>query len=557
MIVLIVMVSLLIMMSGSIYAKPGQQTERPEFVPGEVLIKLKDGVKVDRISELNRQFNTQTIRYFRRSHIFHIKLPANLTVDEAIQRIQKHPLVEYVARNGLYYLDVTPNDPQFGQLWGLHNTGQNGGTADADIDAPEAWNITTGSNDVVIAVIDSGAQLDHPDLAANLWTNPGEIPNNGKDDDKNGFIDDVHGWDFSSNDNDPSPVGGACGGHGTHTAGTIGAVGNNGIGVTGVNWHVKIMPLKAFRAILGIFCSANDADLIAAVEYYTMMGVHISSNSYGGSGFNTAMRDAIRASDSVFVAAAGNENSNNDTNPQYPSNYDLNNIISVAATDRNDNRASFSNFGNTVDLGAPGVDILSTLPNSTYGSFSGTSMATPHVAGVAGLLMAQDPGLSVYEIKWRIMNSTDNIGLPVLTGGRLNALKALQFGLSQPVVTVEDTPLGPTVVSPGDTVSIQSLITNHGGSSISGVIRSYIRLDDGREISKGSKTGSLGPGETKTMIHTGQIPLTLPAGTTFRVFCQVETAVSFDESWVEYTVGAVPTGTGSSDEVYLPIIQAD
>ncbi|MCB9100053.1 MAG: S8 family serine peptidase [Anaerolineales bacterium] len=557
-IALLVMVGLLVMMSASTYAKTGQQVERPEYVSGEVLLKLKDGVNIERINEINRQFNTQTINYFRNSHIFHLKLPPNLTVNEVIPQIESSPLVEYVTPNGLYYLDVTPNDPQGSQLWGLHNFGQSGGTVDADIDALEAWDITTGSNEVVIAVIDSGAQLNHPDLAANLWTNPGEIPNNGIDDDNNGFVDDVHGWDFSSNDNDPSPVGGACGGHGTHTAGTIGAVGNNGVGVTGVNWNVKLMPLKAFSIVFGSFCSASDADLIAAVDYYTLMGVRISSNSYGGGGFNLAMQDAIRASNSVFVAAAGNEGSNNDSTPQYPSNYDLDNIISVAATDRNDNRASFSNYGiNTVDLGAPGVDILSTLPNSKYGNLSGTSMATPHVAGVAGLLLAQDPDLTVYEVKWRILNGVDNIGLPVVTGGRLNAFNTLQFGLSQPTVAVDVTPLGSTVVTPGETILIKVTVTNNGQSSIDGTFNSYVRLEDGREIRKTSKTGTLSLGQTKNITQTGQIPPTMAPGTTFDVFYQVETAVSFDEDSVEYTVGSTFTGAGLSDDVYLPVLQVD
>ena len=560
--VLLVLVGLLVMMSGSTYAKPSQQLERPEFVPGEVLLKLKDGVKVDRINELHRQFNTQTLRYFRNSHIFHVKLPASLTVVEAIRRLQKHPLVEYVVRNSLYYLDTTPNDPQYDQLWGLNNTGQSGGTADADIDAPEAWDITSGSSDVVIAVIDSGADLTHPDLAANLWTNPGEIPNNGIDDDNNGFIDDVHGWDFSSNDNDPSPVGRACQGHGTHTAGTIGAVGNNGEGVTGVNWNVKIMPLKAFKVSLLILCSASEGDLIAAIEYHTIMGVHISSNSWGGSNFSQATRDAIRASHSVFVAAAGNggldgRGDNNDTTANYPSNYDLDNIIAVAATDRNDDLASFSNYGTTtVDLGAPGVDILSTLPNGKYGQLSGTSMATPHVAGVAGLLLAQDPHLTINEIKWRILNGTDNVGLPVLTGGRLNAFKALQFGLSQPTVTVNVTPLGSTDVLPGDPIAAQFDLTNNGASSVSGTFKAYVRLEDGREAARNPVPVTLNPGQTMTINQSAQLPAHLQPGMAFQVFGQVETPTSFDEDEVDYLVGSVISGPEPFSPVYLPIIQA-
>jgi subtilisin family serine protease len=236
---------------------------------------------------------------------------------------------------------MTPNDPGYGEMWGLHNWGQTGGTLDTDIDAPEAWDITTGDGDIVVAVIDSGIDLNHPDLSANIWTNPGEIPGNGIDDDGNGYIDDVHGWDFSSNDNNPSDDIGVCGGHGTHTSGTIGAVGDNGIGVTGINWDVKIMPLKTAKQILIFFCGLEDADIIKAIEYAAMNGARVSNNSYGGGFYNQAVFNTIRASKHLFVAAAGNESNNNDVNPSYPASYDLDNIISVAATDHNDSLLPF------------------------------------------------------------------------------------------------------------------------------------------------------------------------------------------------------------------------
>jgi subtilisin family serine protease len=536
---ILLVVGLLVAISGISYADASRQgVNRPEYVEGEILVKFKEGASTDQIQAAIDGFKTEAIRHFAFIDVYHLKLPANLSVEEALQAFQKESLVEYAVPNSLRYLDVTvPNDPDVEDMWGLHNAGQTGGTPDADIDAPEAWDITTGSSDVVIAVIDSGADLDHEDLAANIWTNPGEIPGNGIDDDGNGYIDDVHGWDFSSGDNDPSPAGAVCGGHGTHVAGTIGAVGNNGTGVVGVNWNVKVMPLKAFKPVF-IFCTAEDADLIAAIEYHTMMGVRISSNSWGGSGPTAAMRDAIRASNSVFVAAAGNENNDNDANPHYPSSYQLCDIIAVAATDDNDKRASFSNYGLTsVDLGAPGVDILSTLPGDTYGEFDGTSMATPHVAGVAGLLLAQDPNLTNNEVIWRILNGVDDVGLPVLTGGRLNAYKALQFGLTTPAVTVEVTPLGPTNVSPGDIVSCRIGVTNNEVVPVDATVVLYVRLDDGRYRTVGGPvTVPLDPGETISRDMSGRLPGGLAPGTAFRIFGQAETAASFDEDWVGYTV---------------------
>ncbi len=341
---------------------------------------------------------------------------------------------------------TTPNDGSFSSLWGLNNTGQTGGTADADIDATEAWDLTTGSSDVVIGIIDTGIDYNHPDLVANMWTNPGEVADDGIDNDGNGFIDDVYGWDFANDDSDP--IDGHS--HGTHVSGTIGGVGNNSTGVAGVNWNVKLMALK-FLTDSGWGYISN---AISAVNYATMMkrdyGVNVlaTSNSWGGGGFSSAMEDAIRAAgeeEILFVAAAGNSNSDNDVSPHYPSNYDLDNVISVAATDHNDNRASFSSYGaTTVDLGAPGVSIYSTTRNGGYASYSGTSMATPHVSGVVGLMAAYNPSATIAEIKAAIFDSVDPIaalsGLTV-TGGRLNAYEALQL-----IGGGEDT-RGPTVAS--------------------------------------------------------------------------------------------------------------
>ena len=343
-----------------------------------------------------------------------------------------------------------PNDPSFGTLYGLHNIGQSGGTADADIDATEAWQVTTGSENVIVAVIDTGIDHTHPDLVDNIWVNPGETPGNGIDDDGNGFIDDVHGYDFVNNDGDPFDDEG----HGTHVAGTIGATGNNGVGVVGVSWDVSLMGLK----FLDANGSGSTADAVRAVNYATMMrnqyghNIRVTNNSWGGGGSSTALRDAIEAgaeADILFVAAAGNSGTDNDASPHYPSSYTSAAVVAVAATDRNDALASFSCFGATsVDLAAPGVGILSTVPGGGYASYSGTSMATPHVAGAAALALAVDPTLTVAELRAAILGTVDakpGLAGQMVTGGRLNAAQMLQSLSSEPAV-----PAAPGGVSASD-----------------------------------------------------------------------------------------------------------
>ncbi|MEX2185151.1 MAG: S8 family peptidase [Pirellulales bacterium] len=328
-------------------------------------------------------------------------------------------------------LQATPNDTSFGTLYGLHNTGQSGGTADADIDAPEAWNLTTGSSSVVAGIIDTGIDYTHPDLVGNMWTNPGEIAGNGIDDDGNGFVDDVHGYDFYNEDGDPMDDNS----HGTHVAGTVGATGDNGQGVVGVAWNVKLMALK----FMGASGSGYTSDAVRAVNYATMMrstygvNVRVLNNSWGSGSYSYSLESAISASNTagiLFVAAAGNDGTDNDTTPHYPSNFSPANVISVASTDRNDTRSSFSNWGaTTVDLGAPGSSIYSTVPGGGYGTKSGTSMATPHVTGAAVLAWAYNPNLTVAQVKAAILNSVDaNSSLAgiTVTGGRLNVNNMLQ-----------------------------------------------------------------------------------------------------------------------------------
>jgi uncharacterized repeat protein (TIGR01451 family) len=514
------------------------QPELPEYVPNELLIKFKPQVNAADIVSLKSEFDLETIKIFKKIAIHHLKFYSRLTVKQMIELLAQSPLVEFAVPNYIRYLNVLPNDPRVDELWGLHNTGQTGGTVDADIDAPEAWDIATGSPEVIVAVIDSGMDLDHEDLAANLWTNDAELGGlPGVDDDQNGYIDDVHGWDFRNNDNDPSGTGGACVGHGTHVAGTIGAEGNNGIGVAGVNWNLTIMPLRAFGPFLGIFCSGNDADIIEAILYYTDFGVRISNNSYGGGPSSLAMQEAIRASDSLFVAAAGNDGQNTDVTPHYPSSYPLDNIVSVAATDHDDLMASFSNFGNqSVDLGAPGEDILSTLLNDSYGLLSGTSMASPHVAGAAALLLADDPELTNMEIKWRLTSGIDPAGLQVLTGGRLNIYNSLML-MSEVEIAV--TPAGPTAINPGDTVSYDVTVFNQGTGSKNVTASVYVRLPDGTErVLQGPITFNLAAGDSRGGTFSATVPGSAPAGS-YRVIGRVSTPdnTDFDEDEVIYELG--------------------
>ena len=326
---------------------------------------------------------------------------------------------------------AVPNDRSFGSLWALDNTGQSGGVVDADIDAPEAWTITTGSRGVVVAVIDSGIDYQHPDLAANVWANPGEIAGDGVDNDRNGFVDDVHGWDFANSDADPMDDDG----HGTHVAGTIGAVGNNGTGVVGVNWQVSIMGLKFLDAA----GSGYTSDAIAAINYATRMrrdfGINVvaTNNSWGGRTASAALRTAIDAGGAagiLFVTAAGNDAANNDTIPSFPATITSDAIISVAATDRSNRLAAFSNFGRTtVDLAAPGVGLVSTVPRNAYESYSGTSMAAPLVTGTVALLAAARPGATAAELRAAILSSTTPVAAlagTTASGGLLNARAALE-----------------------------------------------------------------------------------------------------------------------------------
>ena len=322
------------------------------------------------------------------------------------------PFVRYAEPDHIVHALATPNDPKYldGTLWGLHNTGQNSGTADADIDAPEGWDTRTSAPGVVVGVIDTGVRHTHEDIAANMWVNSGETGidslgrdkrTNGLDDDGNGYIDDVHGINAITRTGNPLDDQG----HGSHCAGTIAGVGNNGKGITGVAWSTRIMALK-FLSSSG---SGALSDAITCINYAVAQNATLTSNSWGGGDYTQSLHDAIAAArdaGQLFIAAAANDGSNNDILPVYPATYPLENIISVAALDRNDTLASFSNYGaGSVEIGAPGVSIhsLAHTGDSDYKTLSGTSMAAPHVAGLAALACAQFPGSDKMGIKNRIL----------------------------------------------------------------------------------------------------------------------------------------------------------
>ena len=430
------------------------------FSSDRVIVKLKPGANSNEISNLQAQIGVTQVTKASQLGIDIWQIPSG-TVEQTISAYKDDPRFEYIEPDYIITLDdvqkpsstqessgkitpqaTTPNDPGYSQLWGLNNTGQSAGTADADIDAPEAWDIQKGNPNLVIGVIDTGVDYNHPDLVGNIWTNPGEIAGDGIDNDNNGYIDDTRGWDFADIDNNPMDGHG----HGTHVSGTIAGKGNNGVGVTGVAWNAKIMPLKMFD---DTGSGGYTSNAILAINYATAKGVKLTNNSWGGGGYSQALYDAINTAGqqgALFIAAAGNDGTNNDIYPAYPASYNLSNIISVASTTRTDGLSWFSNYGaTTVDLGAPGSDIYSTLPNSSYGTKNGTSMASPHVTGAAALLWSQNPTWTAQQVKNKLMQTTDPISAlsgKTVTGGRLNINNALAGSTPPPSTNIAATDTG-------------------------------------------------------------------------------------------------------------------
>lgn len=463
-----------------------------------------------------------------------LSLPAGASVEATIAQLERDPRVEYAHPDHIFSTDVVPNDTHFDQEWGLNNTGQSidgypGQATGVDIDAPEAWEHGTGTPDTIVADIDEGIDFTHPDLAENIWTNTGEVPDNGIDDDGNGFVDDIHGWDFLHNDattydgaNDPTN---GTDFHGTHTSGTIGAVGNNGQGVTGVCWHVKIMSLKFLQG------SGEESDAISCIDYILLMkqrGVNVRAinASWGGPSGSQSLRDAIaRAGDAdiVFCASAGNGGSdargdNNDLYPSFPASFDLPNIISVGAWTRYNQAATFSNYGAvTVDLYAPGGLVASTGPNGNYYYASGTSMAAPHVTGTVALIASLVPSLSGSAIKALILQTTVPVPYspPTVTGGRLDLKSAVEAALGDD--GGEDPPPPPPPPSPvaasakfvnskktlfvyGDELTVTAVI------EVNGVAMPFMKYSpqDLRPDGKYDRIGGKAPGRTNFFLPKHQ-----------------------------------------------------
>lgn len=411
-------------------------SETHNFGRAELLVKFKSGVSDDAIEAITARFHDRVEdRIENADGVEAIDDLDNADPATLVAEYSKLPEVEYAEPNYEIKLDenegplvpVLPHDPQFEDQWALSNSGQRGGKKGADISAPLAWAKTTGSEDVVVAVLDTGVDYNHEDLSSNMWTRPDSLaPYHDKE---LGTIDDSNGFNAIDNDSDPMDDNG----HGTHCAGIIGAEGENDLGIAGVNWKVKIMPLKFMNA----GGSGTTKDAIEAISYAidrkkAGVNVRIISASWGSTQRSRALEAVIRKAyenDILFVAAAGNASTDNDRLPHYPSSYNVPNVISVAALDRNDQLASFSNFGvKSVAIAAPGVDILSTWLGNGYEEKSGTSMATPVISGVAALVLAEHPKMTVDELRKKLMASTDPIVAlkgKTVTAGRINAAKAL------------------------------------------------------------------------------------------------------------------------------------
>ena len=417
-----------------------------EFAPDRLIVKYRPGTPGTRGAALSAAIGGQVVKQLSLIGADLVSLPDDWDVQDAADWYRGQFGVEYAEPDYRFYPIETiptplygsasakatvsplydiPDDPRFEQLWALNNTGQTGGREDADIDALEAWDVTTGDETLIVGVIDTGIDPEHPDLIDQMWVNAGEIADDGIDNDGNGFIDDIYGWDFANDDASVYDLPDVDD-HGTHVAGTVGATANNGAGVIGVAHNVQIMSLKFLHN------GGYTSDAIDAIQYAMDNGAHMTQNSWGGGGASLALQEAIEASGEegmLFIAASGNSSVYTDSSPMYPAAYPSENIISVNSTNHLDELSGFSNYGLiSTDLGAPGSAIMSTVPEGEYASFSGTSMAAPHVTGVAVLVYSEFPDLTYQEVKDRLMQSGDPIEAlegKSVSGRRLNAFSAL------------------------------------------------------------------------------------------------------------------------------------
>jgi subtilisin family serine protease len=538
----------------------GVASQLSKHVPDELLVRFARGVSPTRRPAIHAGLGAKTAaRYPIVDGLELVKLPKGTDMKRAIKFYRQHPEVLYAEPNYVVEALVSPNDTWFNQLWGLQNTGQNGGVPGADIEATQAWTLTTGSSGVVVAVIDTGIDYTHPDLADNMFHNTADCNANGVDDDLNGFVDDCYGIDTTNNDTNPMDDNK----HGTHVSGTIGAVGNNALGVVGVNWDVQLMGCKFLNAN----GSGSDAGAIACLNYVAMMkdrGVNIvaTNNSWGGGAFAQALHDAIdahRQRGILFIAAAGNAGSNNDASLFYPASDFLPNVISVAATTETDALASFSNYGrHTVHIGAPGTSIFSTMPGNSYGYLGGTSMATPHVTGVAALLKAQDPTRDWRAIRNLILSGGDDDPAlaNTITQKRLNAYGALTCSNSTVLSRLE--PVGSTITAavgaPTDLAALHincadpagdvAVTVATGGTTIATVVLKDDGIAPDQAAGDGTYTGQWIPPAV------GTYTLTFPGGDTVTVVA----LSAYDYSPTAFAWRTIAgTTLDLSDDSYAPL----
>jgi subtilisin family serine protease len=477
------------------------------IVADHIMVQLKAESTLERFAEIVKSEQGEIRRHLKLSKLYLVSFKDfdETTVNKKVKRFLKHSSTVSIAEPD--YLGsscATPNDLNYGNLWGMQK-----------INAETAWEHNTGSKNVVVGIVDSGISLNHPDLVANLWTNPGEIPGNNIDDDNNGYVDDIHGWDWGDGDSDPSDNWW----HGSHVAGTIGAVGNNNTGVTGVCWNVSLAALK-IRDSGGGYAYSDGAE---ATAYATTMGMDMTNHSWGGDWDSSVLKNAVAAANSagvLFIAAAGNSGSDNDSNPIYPASYNYANVISVAATTSNDSKRSNSNYGLTsVDLGAPGENISSTQNAAGYGNHSGTSMATPHVTGVCALIKSYNPSMSASQIKQRLLDSVDPVASmngKTVSGGRLNAFKALAgqipFAYSSSEQTNFNTAINITLsaIDPQNDSLSFSVLSSPSSGTLSGSAPNLVYTPNNGYIGNDSFTFKVNDGQNNS--NTGTIAIAVEAG---------------------------------------------
>ena len=529
-------------------------------VPGQVLVRFAPGTADNERERARQAVSAEHVKALNLVNGLEV-IQTRLDVPQAIDALSNNPNVLYVEPDYLLYPVDFPNDTHFALQWGLHNTGQDilgtRGDTDTDIDAPEAWLVAINAQ-TIVAIIDSGTQLDHEDLSANIWINEAEMngaPNVDDGNPPNGFIDDIHGWDFFSDDADPSDEDG----HGTHTAGTVGAVSNNAIGIAGVCGECRLMPLRFLGPAGG-----STSDAIDAINYAVTNGATVSNNSWGGGAYSQALYEAIAAAGEtghIFVAAAGNDSGNNDSNPTYPASYDLDNIISVAATDNRDVLASFSNFGPaSVDLSAPGVNIASSYwdPETTADDYwwsSGTSMAAPHVAGIVALVQSVQQAesssacisaetgkkIGVVERLLRSVRPVASLAPYLATGGVINAADAVNcaMNLPWPLPTPPELPQAPTS-PPSDLVASDTgngsyLLTWTGVADASYYIIEWaVRKKNGRRVSGGWLQLDVSPG-TGGNVESYEHVIEPDANTTYRIAAGNTQGNTIMSDWVPVT----------------------